>query len=231
MERYSRNILLNGVGEEGQRKLAAARVLVIGAGGLGSPVLYYLAAAGIGTLGIVDMDCVEESNLQRQIIHTTAALGRSKVESASQRIKELNPQLIVEEHHTLFTADNGVALISKYDFVVDCCDKHQVKYLINDLCVAEAKPYCHGSVLGFRGEVLTFIPGHADYRTVFPDSPLEGSYDTAAQVGVLGAVAGVVGSIQATEVLKFFTGAGELLVDKLLIIDGLHMKFDQLKLR
>ena len=231
MERYERNFALEGIGHEGQEKLSKARVLVIGAGGLGSPLLYYLAAVGIGNLGIIDHDIVEESNLQRQIIHNTSNVGESKVNSAATKIALLNPYCKVVQYNTYFTETNGPELVEAYDFVVDCCDTHAVKYLINDICVASNVPYCHGAVLGYRGEVMTILPGTANYRTVFNESPAEGTYDTAREVGVLGSAAGIVGAIQATEVIKYFTGVGELLVNTLLLIDTLKMEFHKLKVK
>lgn len=230
MERYNRNILIDGLGEEGQAKLKAARVLVIGSGGLGSPVLLYLAAAGVGTLGVVDYDTVDESNLQRQILHFSEDVGTDKVVSACRKLRALNPEIEVVAHHTKFTADNAVELVASYDFVVDCSDNFVTKYLIDDVCVAQQKPYSHGSVVAMRGEVMTYTPGHAGYRSVFGDPPLDGSGIVSSQMGILGALAGVVGSIQATEVIKYFTGIGELLTNRLLIIDGRTMSFQSLRM-
>lgn len=231
MERYTRNIIIEGFGREGQARLAAARVLVVGAGGLGSPVLMYLAAAGVGTLGIVDYDVVDVTNLQRQIIHGTSNLGRRKVESARASMLALNPSVSVVTYDQKFSAENAVALVEDYDFVVDCCDNYEAKYLINDVCVAVGKAYSHGAILAMRGEAMTYVPGHADYRKIFPAPPADGEYQTAAQAGALGAVAGVVGSIQATETIKYLTGIGDLLTDRILIFDGRSMMFQTLKVK
>lgn len=231
MERYTRNVIIDGFGREGQEKLARAKVLVVGAGGLGSPVLLYLAAAGVGTLGIADYDVVDITNLQRQIIHATEDLGKPKIESARQSMEALNPDVEVVAYREKFTADNAAGLVRQYDFIIDCCDNYEAKFLINDVCVAEGKPYSHGAVLAMRGEVMTYVPGHADYRKVFNEAPADGEYPTAAQAGALGPVAGIVGSIQATETIKYLTGIGELLTDRILIFDGRTMAFHTLKVK
>ena len=228
--RYSRNILIEDFGEEGQIKLKKSKVLVIGAGGLGSPVLYYLAAAGIGTLGIVDYDTVDISNLQRQILHHSNDIGISKIISAKDKLEALNPDIHIVPYEEHFTRENAVGLVCEYDFIVDCCDNYETKFLINDICVAEQKPYSHGAVLALRGEVMTYVPGHADYRSVFDGPPENGTVPTSAQAGILGAIAGIVGSIQATEVVKYFTGIGSLILNRLLIIDGKTMAFLSLKI-
>jgi adenylyltransferase/sulfurtransferase len=228
--RHSRNIAIDGFGEAGQRKLREARVLVIGAGGLGSPVLLYLAAAGVGTLGIVDSDAVELSNLQRQILHRTSDIGRSKTDSAAEKLRALDPGVVVETHPVRFTSENAAELIADYDFVVDCCDNYDTKFLINDVCVAASKPFSHGAILALRGEVMTWVPGRADYRSVFGGPPPAGTVATPAEAGTLGAVAGIVGSIQAAEVIKYLTGIGELITDRLLIVDGRTMAFHSLKI-
>lgn len=225
--RYARNLPV--IGPEGQRRLRAGRVLVIGAGGLGSPVLYYLAAAGVGTLGIVDSDEVELSNLQRQILHRTQDIGVPKTDSAAEKLHALNSEITVKTYLARFTSDNAAALIAEYDFVVDCCDDYDTKFLINDVCVAASKPFSHSAILAFRGEAMTWVPGSADYRAVFGDPPPEGSVPTPAQAGTLGTVAGIVGSIQATEAIKYLTGAGDLLTDRILIIDAGTMSFHTLK--
>lgn len=225
MDRYNRNILIEGFGEEGQEKLKNARVLVIGAGGLGSPVLLYLAAAGVGTLGIVDYDSVDITNLQRQIIHFTTDLTKLKVKSAAEKLLRLQPEINLHLHPEAFTGQNAMDLIRAYDFIVDCSDNFDTKFLINDTCVQLQKPYSHGSVVALRGEVMTYLPGHACYRCVF-DSPPEASFTvTSSQVGILGSIAGIIGSIQATEVIKYLTDIGNLLTDRLLIIDGVTMNF------
>lgn len=231
MERYNRNILIEGFGQEGQDKLKAAKVLVIGSGGLGSPVLYYLAAAGIGKLGVVDYDKVDESNLQRQILHFTVDIGKEKVTSASRKLKELNPEVEITAYNEKLTSDNAAAFISSYDFIVDCSDNFATKFLIDDTCVQLEKPYSHGSVVAMRGEVMTYVPGCASYRSLFGNPPADESNVVSSQIGILGAVAGIVGSIQATEAIKYFTGIGNLLTDRFLFIDGQTMHFHVLKAR
>ncbi len=227
--RYNRNILIEGFGEEGQEKLKNAKILVIGAGGLGSPVLYYLAAAGIGTIGIVDFDVVDVSNLQRQILHQTKDMGEEKVKSAAEKLNALNPEVKIILYKEYFTAENAHELVSQYDFVVDCCDNFDTKFLINDVCIAERKPFSHGSVIALRGEVMTCLPGTADYRKVFDNPPPKEEQISSAQIGVLGAMAGLVGSIQATEVVKYFTGIGDLITNRILLIDGKTMSFQSFK--
>lgn len=229
MERYGRNIAIADIGVAGQRKLQAARVLVVGAGGLGSPVLFYLAAAGVGTLGIVDSDVVELSNLQRQILHRTPDIGVPKTSSAAEKLRALNPGIEILTYPVRFTAENAGTIVAGYDFVVDCCDNYETKFLINDVCVAASKPFSHGAILALRGEVMTWVPGSADYRSLFGGPPPEGSVETPARAGVLGAVAGMVGSIQAAEVIKYLTGAGDLLTGRLLVVDVRTMSFHTLK--
>ena len=231
MERYNRNTLIEGFGEEGQSKLKSAKVLVIGSGGLGSPVLLYLAAAGIGTLGIIDFDVVDESNLQRQIIHFTEDIGTDKTLSASNKLHALNPEVKIMTYNEKFTSENAATLISSYDFIVDCCDNFATKFLIDDTCVQLQKPYSHASVVAMRGEVMTYTPGNACYRDVFTDQPADESGVTSSEVGILGAMAGIVGSIQAAEVIKYFTGIGDMLTNRLLIIDGRTMHFQTLKVK
>ncbi|MDR1706640.1 MAG: HesA/MoeB/ThiF family protein [Prevotella sp.] len=228
--RYNRNILVEGFGEEGQQKLQNSKVLVIGAGGLGSPVLYYLAAAGIGTLGIIDSDVVDISNLQRQILHRTREIGVPKVISAKEKLEALNPDVHIVAYRERFTQDNAAELVRQYDFIVDCCDNYETKFLISDVCVAEQKAYSHGAVLTLRGEVMTYIPGSADYRKVFGSPPPAGTMPTSAQVGILGSIAGLVGCIQATEAIKYLTGIGDLILNRILIIDGKTMAFQSLKI-
>lgn len=228
--RYNRNILIEGFGEEGQQKLQNSKVLVIGAGGLGSPVLYYLAAAGIGTLGIIDSDVVDISNLQRQILHRSDEIGIPKIISAKEKLEALNPDVHIIPYQERFTQDNAAELVRQYDFIVDCCDNYETKFRINDICVAELKPYSHGAVLTLRGEVMTYIPGSADYRKVFESPPPEGSVPTSAQTGILGSIAGIVGSVQATETIKYLTGIGDLILNRILIIDGKTMAFQSLRI-
>ncbi|MDR2138131.1 MAG: HesA/MoeB/ThiF family protein [Tannerella sp.] len=223
VERYSRHILLQDVGTEGQEKIRRGKVLVIGAGGLGSPVLLYLAAAGVGTLGIVDGDTVDLSNLQRQVIHATPDVGRPKVLSAKERINLLNPDVQVNACHVFFNAANAFDLIREYDFVVDGTDSFSAKFLINDACVLAGKPFSHGGILRFTGQTLTRLPGTACYRCAFHSPPPPDAVPTCSQAGVLGAIPGILGALQAAEVLKFLTGAGDLLTDRLLTFDARKM--------
>lgn len=228
LSRYKRNIILPGVGLEGQIKLAQARVLVIGSGGLGSPIDYYLAAAGVGTLGIVDADTVDHSNLQRQILHTTQDLGRPKVISAAEKLRKLNPHINVVLHQELVTAENVMELIKDYDLVVDAVDNFPVRFIVSDACVATGKPFFHGGVLAFYGQVSTFLPGKGPcFRCIFRQPPPPGAAPTSADIGILGAVAGAIGVIQATEVVKYIVGVGELLVGRMLTYDALAMKFSE----
>lgn len=229
--RYDRNILIKGFGREGQEKLSRSKVLVIGAGGLGSPVLLYLAAAGVGTLGIVDYDDIEITNLQRQIIHATSDLGTSKTASAAEKIWTLNPHVHLNLYPGKYRASNASSLIRGYDFIIDCCDNYATKFLINDACVSEEKPYSHGAALALRGEAMTWLPGHACYRCVFDTPPEEGTAPTSSEAGILGPIAGIIGSIQATEAIKYLTGIGELLTDRLLTLDGAGMQFLTLKVQ
>lgn len=225
-ERYGRNILLPQVGEEGQRTLLNSKVLVIGAGGLGSPVLLYLAAAGLGTLGVIDGDTVDLSNLQRQIAHTSEAIGQPKVVSASERMHAINPEVKIELHNQRLTADGGAEIVRKYDFVVEATDNFEAKFLVNDLCVAENVPFSHGGILEFTGQTMTVVPGSSScYRCVFTEQPPAAIAEKCSKAGVLGAVAGVIGSIQAAEAVKFLLGCGELLTDVLLTMDALGMRF------
>jgi molybdopterin/thiamine biosynthesis adenylyltransferase len=231
-KRYQRNILISGFGEEGQRKLREAKVLVVGAGGLGSPVLLYLAAAGVGTLGIIDCDVVDETNLQRQILHRTGDVGRLKTASAHEKLYALNPGTGFNIYQEKLTDGNAGRLIGEYDFVVDCCDNYATKLLINDVCVSRRKPYSHGAVIAMRGEVMTYLPGTACYRCVFDDPPEDGGIlPASSQVGILGAVAGIAGSIQAAETVKYLAGLGDLITNRLLIIDATSMNFFSLKVR
>ena len=225
LTRYSRHILLKDVGVEGQEKIRQAKVLVVGAGGLGSPVSMYLAAAGVGTIGIVDGDMVDLSNLQRQIIHTTADVNRPKVVSAKETIQAINPHVNVVTYQEFLRADNAKEIVSDYDFIVDGTDNFPVKFLINDACVMAGKPFSHGGILRFEGQTFTHIPGHTCYRCIFKTPPPSDAVPTCAQAGVLGAIAGMLGTIQAAETLKYITGVGELLVDKLLTFDAKTMDF------
>ncbi|MBI4397378.1 MAG: HesA/MoeB/ThiF family protein, partial [Elusimicrobia bacterium] len=222
LERYSRHILLKEVGVEGQQKLFSAKVLIIGAGGLGSPAALYLAAAGIGTIGIVDADKVELSNLQRQIIHFTNDLGRTKVESASAKMRQVNPDVTVRTYHEFLSAASARRILDGYDFVIDGTDNFAAKFLINDACVLAGIPYSHGGILRFDGQTMTVRPGKsACYRCVFVSPPPRGAVPSCSQAGILGAIAGMLGTIQAAEALKYVTGVGELLTDTLLVFDAL----------
>lgn len=225
--RYSRQILLEEIELEGQHKLERSSVLVIGAGGLGSPAALYLAAAGVGTIGIMDDDRVSLSNLNRQILHATSNIGRRKTESARSRIAELNPEVKVITHDERLTAGNALEVVKDYDFVLDCTDQYQNKYLICDTCVLAHKAYCFGSVLRWGGQLMTYVPGNACYRCVFPEPPGEGEYvETCADAGIVGAVAGMVGSAQAVEAIKYLTKNHKgLLTNRLLSLDTLKMQF------
>ena len=231
LHRYSRHIILKEVGVEGQLSLNRARVLVVGAGGLGSPVALYLAAAGVGTLGIIDDDVVELSNLQRQIIHATPDVGRHKVESASNSLEAMNPDVKVQPYKFKLCADNVLSIVKEYDFVVDGTDNFAAKFLVNDACVLAGIPFSHGGVLRFAGQAMTILPGEsACYRCVFRQPPPEDAVSSCSQAGILGAIAGILGTIQATEVLKFITGNGQLLTNTLMSFDALTMDFRKIPL-
>jgi len=231
LHRYSRHILLKEIGVEGQEKLCRARVLIIGAGGLGSPVAMYLAAAGIGTLGIIDSDTVELSNLQRQILHRTADVDRPKVDSALETLQGINPEINITALKLKFRAENAIDVLRGYDFVVDGTDNFAAKFVINDACVIEGVPFSHAGVVGFAGQAMTVIPGKSTcFRCVFPQPPPPGSVPTCSQAGVLGAAAGMLGTIQAAEAVKYITGAGELLLNTLLTFDVLTMTFRKVSL-
>ncbi|MDR1610299.1 MAG: molybdopterin-synthase adenylyltransferase MoeB [Candidatus Symbiothrix sp.] len=225
ISRYSRHILLQDVGVDGQEKISNGKILVVGAGGLGSPVALYLAAAGVGTIGIIDGDVVDLSNLQRQIIHFTADVNKPKVISAKEKINLLNPDVKVITYYELLTSENAFDIIKDYDFVIDGTDNFPVKFLINDACVLAGKPFSHGGILRFEGQTTTYVPGSACYRCLFHSPPPAGAVPTCSQAGVLGAIAGMLGTIQAAEALKFLTGVGELLTDKLLSFNAKTMQF------
>lgn len=229
-ERYSRHILLQDVGVEGQEKISNSKVLVIGVGGLGSPILFYLAAAGVGTLGIIDGDVVYLSNLQRQIIHFTSDIGKEKVQSAKEKIERVNPDVKIITYHEFFNANNAFDIIKDYDFIVDGTDNFPTKFLINDACVLARKPFSHGGVLRFDGQIFTYLPGTVCYRCIFHNPPPPNTIPTCLQVGVLGAVVGMLGTIQATEVLKFLVNTGELLTNCLLTFDAKSMNFRKIKI-
>ena len=231
INRYSRHILLQDVGVEGQEKISNGKVLVIGAGGLGAPVVLYLAAAGVGTIGIIDGDVVDLSNLQRQIIHFTQDVNKPKVLSAKEKINQLNPDVKVVTYQTLFVADNALDIIKDYDFIVDGTDNFPVKFLINDACVMAGKPFSHGGILRFDGQTFTHTPGTACYRCFFNSPPPPNAVPTCSQAGVLGAIAGMLGTIQAAEVLKYLAGIGELLTNRLLSFNAKTMEFRTVKIR
>ena len=224
LERYSRHLILKEIGVRGQKKLLAARVLVIGAGGLGSPAAMYLAAAGVGTIGIVDDDVVDLSNLQRQIIHGTGNVGMPKVESAAETVTSINPDVTVKPYHIRVSAGNIAELIAGYDVIVDAADNFSTKFLINDACVLAGKPYIYGGALRFEGQLMTYVPGRGPcYRCIFRDMPAAGEVPSCKEAGVLGAVVGVIGSMQAVEAVKLILGVGKPLTARLMTFDALAM--------
>jgi molybdopterin/thiamine biosynthesis adenylyltransferase len=225
IERYSRHILLKDVGGVGQEKLLSSRVLVIGTGGLGSPIALYLAAAGVGTIGLVDADVVDLSNLQRQVIHHTTDIGRPKVTSAAEKIAAINPDVAVNEINERVNKDNILDLIAGYDFILEGTDNFPTKFLVNDACVMADKPFNQGGILRFQGQTMTHVPGSASYRCVYRQPPPPGAVPTCSEAGVLGAIAGMLGTIQATEAIKYLTGIGELLVNRILMFNALTMEF------
>src|SRR6478609_6340588 len=230
--RYSRHLIMPEVGMEGQQKLKAARVLCIGTGGLGSPLAMYLAAAGVGTLGIVDFDVVDYTNLQRQIIHTTADVGRKKLDSAADKLKAINPFLNLRAFETRLTSDNALELFRDFDIVADGTDNFPTRYLVNDACVLTGKPNVYGSIFRFEGQASVFATEEGPcYRCLYPEPPPPGLVPSCAEGGVLGILPGLVGVMQATEVIKLILGKGEPLIGRLLLIDALGMKFRELKLR
>ena len=232
LSRYSRHLILPEVGMEGQRKLKAARVLCVGTGGLGSPLAFYLAAAGIGTLGLVDFDVVDASNLQRQIIHSTKDIGRKKLDSAAEKLIALNPALNVVKHETMLTSANALEILKDYDIVADGTDNFPTRYLVNDACVLLGKPNAYGSIFRFEGQASVFATKEGPcYRCLYPEPPPPGLVPSCAEGGVLGILPGLVGVIQATEVIKLILGKGNPLIGRLLLVDALGMRFRELKLR
>ena len=233
IRRYSRHLILPEVGLAGQKKICSTSVLCIGAGGLGSPIAMYLAAAGMGKLGIVDFDAVDFSNLQRQIIHGTADVGRPKSQSAKETINRINPGVEVVLHNTRLTSDNAIEIISQYDIVVDGTDNFPTRYLTNDACVLLKKPNAYGSIFRFDGQASVFAPhlGGPCYRCLYPEPPPPGMVPSCAEGGVLGVLPGIIGCIQATEILKLALGKGSSLIGRLLLFNALDMKFRELKLR
>lgn len=230
IERYSRQIILPDVGGKGQDKILNAKVLVIGAGGLGSPAAFYLAAAGVGTLGIVDSDNVELNNLQRQILHTTANVGIPKVESAAKRLSALNPDVKIIQHKLRLTSENILDIIAPYDIVIDGSDNFPTRYLVNDACVLAKKPLVHAGIFRFEGQALTILPGEsACYRCLFPEPPPPGLVPSCQEGGILGVVAGILGMVQTNEALKLILGIGETLVGKLAIFNALNSSFRTVK--
>lgn len=230
--RYSRHILLPEVGGKGQKKLSQARIFIVGAGGLGCPVAYYLAAAGIGTIGLIDSDVVDLSNLQRQVLHHTPDVGHSKVQSAKEKIRALNPDVNVETYDSRFTSENARELIGKYDVVIDGVDNFPAKFLINDACVMEGKPFIHGGILKFEGRVFTIMPNEsACYRCIFKNPPPPGVVPTCQEAGIIGVVAGIIGTIQATEAIKVILKIGRPLTDRILDFDARTTTFREIRVK
>jgi molybdopterin/thiamine biosynthesis adenylyltransferase/rhodanese-related sulfurtransferase len=230
--RYSRHLIMPEVALDGQKKLKSARVLTIGAGGLGSPLALYLAAAGIGTLGVVDFDVVDESNLQRQIIHGTSDVGRPKMESASERIKDINPNVHVEAYEEALTSENALEIFKDFDIIVDGTDNFPTRYLVNDACVLLKKPNVYGSIFRFEGQASVFYAEEGPcYRCLYPEPPPPGLVPSCAEGGVLGILPGIIGTIQATETVKLILGTGKPLIGRLLLYDALDMRFREMKLR
>ena len=223
-DRYDRHIRLEGFGEAGQERLLNAKVLIVGAGGLGSPCALYLAAAGVGTIGIADADVVSLSNLQRQVIHASKDEGRLKAESAAEKMSAINPEVQVLTYPYYIDKENASELFAQYDFVVECTDSFESKYLINDICVSLGKPFCIAGIVKYSGQMMTHVPGSMTYRDIFAEIPTE-NIEKAATVGVLGSAVGTMGTLQATEVIKYFTGIGQLLTNRMLLFDALTMSF------
>jgi adenylyltransferase/sulfurtransferase len=230
--RYSRHLIMPEVGMDGQLKIKAAKVLCIGAGGLGSPLALYLAAAGVGTMGLVDFDIVDFTNLQRQIIHTTADVGRPKLQSAAEKIKAMNPEVQLRPFETRLTSENALDIFRQFDLVVDGTDNFATRYLVNDACVLTGKANVYGSIFRFEGQVSVFATENGPcYRCVYPEPPPPGLVPSCAEGGVLGVLPGLVGVMQATEAIKLILGSGDPLIGRLLLVDALGMKFRELKLR
>ena len=231
LERYSRHIILKEIGVKGQKRLLNARVLIIGAGGLGAPAALYLAAAGVGTIGIADADVVDLTNLQRQVIHTTEDIGKKKVDSAAETMRQINPDITVNAYYEYVSSANILKLIEGYDFILDGTDNFPAKFLINDACVMVKKPFSHAGIIRFKGQLTTVIPGVSPcYPCIFRNPPPKDAVPTCKQAGVIGAMGGVIGSLQAMEAIKYITGAGELLTGYLLTYDALTMEFRKIKL-
>ena len=231
VKRYSRHIILTEVGGRGQRKLLSAKVAIVGAGGLGSPAALYLAAAGVGTLGIVDFDNVDLSNLQRQLLHHGHDIGRPKVQSAAETIADVNPDVKVIPHPVALTSENALDILSQYDIIVNGSDNFPTRYLVNDAAVLLGKPLVDGSVFRFEGQATVFLPGKGCYRCLYPAPPPPGTVPSCAEAGVLGVLPGIIGCIQATETIKLILGIGEPLVGRLLLFDALAMEFREVRIR
>lgn len=230
MERYSRHILLSKVGKDGQEKLLSSRILIVGAGGLGSPAAMYLAAAGVGTIGIIDDDKVDLTNLQRQIIHSVDSIGTPKTGSAKKRIAMINPDVEVETFPLRLNAENAKSIFNKYDFVIDAVDNFETKFLINDVCVELGKAFSHGGIQEFGGQLMTWVPGEGPcYRCIFEEPPKPGNVPTCRDVGVIGCMAGIIGTMQSMEAVKYVLGIGELLTGQMLTVDALTMEFRKIK--
>jgi molybdopterin/thiamine biosynthesis adenylyltransferase/rhodanese-related sulfurtransferase len=224
-ERYDRQMILPEVGSAGQRKLKNSKILIVGAGGLGAPTAQYLAGAGVGTIGIMDADDVNISNLHRQVIHITQNIGKNKAESAKEGMLRINDGIEVISYTYYLSPENAEDIISKYDFVLDCVDNFETKFLINDVCVLLKKPFCHAGVLRFQGQVKTYVPDRGPcYRCIFEEVPEDGSIPNCSQAGIIGAVAGIIGCVQALEAIKYILGSGELLTNKMFVLDGLTMR-------
>lgn len=232
IERYARHIILDGVGGKGQEKLLKSKVLIIGAGGLGSPIALYLAASGIGTMGIVDFDVVEVSNLQRQIMHSTATVGMPKVDSAEKTIKNINPDVIVDKYNVKLTSENIMDIIKNYELIIDGTDSFPARYLINDACVLSGKKNVYGSIFKFEGQATVFSPGEGPcFRCLYPEPPPPGMVPSCQEAGVFGVLPGFVGMIQATEAIKILLGIGKPLIGRMMIYDALRMEVRQMKIR
>ncbi len=231
LERYARHIILKEIGVKGQKKLLNGKVLIIGAGGLGAPAAMYLAAAGVGTIGIVDADVVDLSNLQRQIIHATADVGKPKVESARETMEAMNPDVKVIPIQDYVYSGNVMDLIADYDFILDGTDNFPAKFLINDACVMSKKPFSHAGIIRFKGQLMTYVPGQGPcYRCVFKEPPPKDAVPTCKEAGVVGAMGGVIGSLQAMEAIKYLTGVGDLLTGRLMTFDAIKMDVRTVKL-
>ena len=231
LDRYSRHIIMDEIGPEGQARLLDSRVLVVGAGGLGAPVIQYLAAAGVGTIGIVDDDTVERSNLQRQVIHADSDVGTPKVESAATFVADLNPDITVESYDTRLSKANAEEIITDYDLVVDAADNFPTRYLVNDVCRLAGIPISHGAIYKFEGQVTTLVPGGPCYRCLFPEAPAAGTVPDCASTGVLGVLPGTVGCLQATEAIKVLLETGEPLVGEMLSYDAMALAFERVPYR